>query len=149
MVLTEKPGTCEWKVNKISAQLAGVLQSNWGHGGTGSLPKAELRVPPLVVTVLGFAACLEKCDFWGFREESFLKSFTSLTTRNALFFQERKLEACSLCVCLCMCARVMYACVFVGVHMYMQVHVSMCVNVCVYMYLLGWLKVHSGFYKVL
>ena len=43
----------------------------------------------------------------------------------------------------------MYACVFVGVHMYMQVHVSMCVNVCVYMYLLGWLKVHSGFYKVL
>lgn len=96
---------------------------------------------------LGFAACLEKCDLWGFRKESFLKSFTLLTTRHALSFQECKLEVCSRCVSVLVCACVMYACVFVGVCMYVQVHTNVCVNVCVYMYLLGWLEVHSGFIR--
>lgn len=62
-------------MNKTSSQLAGVLRSNWGHVGTGSLPKAESRAPLLVVTVLGFGACLEKCDLWGFRKESFHQKF--------------------------------------------------------------------------
>lgn len=86
VILTEKSGTCEWKVNKTSSQLAGVLQSNWGRVGTGLLPKAESHAPLLVVTVLGFAMCLEKCDFWGFRKESFHQKFYELTTKSAVFF---------------------------------------------------------------
>ena len=136
------------KVNKTSAELAGALQSNWGRMGTGSLPKAESRAPPPAVTVSGFAACLEKCDFWGFREESFLKSFTLLTTRNALFFQERKLETCSLCVCACACVCDVCMCVCRCVYVYAGTCEHVCKCLCVYVST-GLAKVHSGFYKVL
>lgn len=84
----------------------------------------------------------------GFQKGEFPQKLYIADYKSTLFFQERKLEVCSLCVSVPVCACVMYARVFVGVYVHIPgTRGDVCKCLCIYVSTGLARSSHSGFIR--